>query len=157
LWSRILFFLLCTGCSVNPLYDGDSQSGEAQNFELDIIAEREGQKLRGYIMDSLRDLSFSGKRYRLTIQLARSETPFAFTTDGNARRLRISYTANVTLKNEKREVIFSRPISVHTSSNISSAQGGVVLSLYGHNNSALLRELSNRIIENIKVFLTHED
>jgi hypothetical protein len=121
-----------------------------------VIAERDGQKLRGFILDALRDLRFAKKKYRLTITMAYSEKPFAYSSDGNAKRLQLLYTANVLLRDGSGREIFSQPISVHAGSNISDACGEVTLILYGRNNSALLKELSNRIIENIKVFLIHE-
>jgi hypothetical protein len=126
-------------------------------MDVDIIAERDGQKLRGFILDSLRDLGLTHKKYRLTITLAYTEKPFAHSSDGNAKRVRLSYTADVILKNEKREIIFRQPISVFISSNISSTPGEVLLSLYGRNNNALLKELSSRIVESLRVFLSHED
>jgi hypothetical protein len=132
------------------------ESSETRRIHVDVIAERDGQKLRGFILNTLRDLRFAKKKYRLKITLLYTEKPFAYSTDGNAKRLRLSYTANVILKNENGDEIFSRPISVHTSSNIASAHGEVVLVLYGRNNNALLRELSGRIVENIKVFLESE-
>ena len=44
-------------------------------------------------------------------------------------------------------------ISVSTTYNIARAQGEVMLSLYGRINSALLKELARRIVENIKMNL----
>jgi hypothetical protein len=84
------------------------------------------------------------------------EKPFAFATDGNAKRVRSTYTADVVLKDEKGAVVFKRLISAFASSNISSAQGEVILSLYGRNSKSLLKELSSRIVESLKVFLAHE-
>jgi hypothetical protein len=127
-----------------------------QKIDVDVIAERDGQKLRSCILDLLRDLKFSDKRYRLTVVLKYEEKTFAIATDGNARRVQLSYTANVVLKNEKGEVVYSGLIPVYTSSNISSAQGEVVLSLYARNNGALLKELGNRVVESIRMFISRE-
>ena len=149
-----MFFFLCVGCSVKPLYNCKVPSDNQMN--VDVIAERDGQKLRGFIVDSLRDLGFTDKKYRLTITLTYVEKPFAHSTAGNANRVQLSYTANVIMKNEKREIVFRRPISVFTSNNISSASGEVLLSLYGRNNNTLLKELSCRIVESLRVFLSHE-
>jgi hypothetical protein len=149
--------LLCAGCSATPLYNGCGKSFDEKNIVVDVIAERSGQELRGFIQDALRDLNFASKKYRLTIKLAYVEKPFAFSTDGNANRVRQTYTADVVLKDEKGAVVFKRPISVSASANISSAQGEVVLSLYGRNSKALLKELSVRIVENLRVFAKYED
>jgi hypothetical protein len=140
---------------VSSLYEGSRKSSEKQNIDVDVIAERDGQQLRNYVVDLLRDLNFSDKKYRLTIQLTRVERAFAVATDGNARRVQLSYTANVVLKNEKGEAVGSWPVSVRSSSNISSLQGEVVFSLYARNNRVLLRELGVRIVENLRMF--HEN
>jgi hypothetical protein len=139
------------------LYEENPSIGNHGGVAVDVIAERDGQILRGYLMDSFRDLNFSKCRYRLTIQLSSLEKPFAFASDGNAKRLRLYYTADVTLKDSQQKTLFHKLINVSRSSNISSAQGEVVFSLYGRNSGILLKELSARIIENIKVFLSHEN
>jgi len=141
------------------LYDScDEETSTSADLEVDVIAERDGQKLRGFIMDSFRDLQLhANKKYRLSVRLEYVEKPCAFTTDGNAKRVRMSYIANLTLKNEKGECVFTHPVSISSSSNISSAQGEVVFSLYGRNNHALLKELGNRIVENVKVFVASEN
>jgi hypothetical protein len=135
----------------------NSETLLSTSIDVDIIAERDGQKLRKFILDSLRDLGFTSKKYRLMITLKYTEKLFAYVDDGTAKRVRSSYIADVILKNEKREILFKYPISVFTSVNISKAPGEVLLSLYGRNNNAMLKELSNRIIENLKVFLSNED
>jgi hypothetical protein len=127
------------------------------HIDVDVIAERDGQKLRRFILDALRNLRLAKKGYRLTITLDFSEKPFAHSSDGNAKRLRLSYRADVILKDEKGKEIFSQPISVHTGVNIAGAHREVILALYGRNNNALLRELSSRIVENIRVFLISEN
>jgi hypothetical protein len=124
---------------------------------VDVIAERDGQKLRGFILDALRDLRFTKNRYRLTITLAYNENTYAYSPDGNANRLQILYIANVILRDARGNEIFSQPISTHTNVNIADGHGEVLLALYGRNNSILLRELSNRIIQNIRVFLKNEN
>ncbi|MDR0753212.1 MAG: hypothetical protein LBE95_00900 [Holosporaceae bacterium] len=152
---RALIFLLCIGCSARPLYQSGDLS-DAQNIDVDIIAERDGQRLRGMILDSLRDVAVTSGKYRLTIGLSYTEKPFAYTTDGNAKRVQICYVADVILRDEKRIIIFRQPVSVYSNADISTDTGSVLLSLYGRNNIALLKELSVRIIENLKVFLSHE-
>jgi hypothetical protein len=124
--------------------------------EIDVIAERDGQKLRGFIADAARDLGVSRRRCRLTVKLTYSEKPFAMSAAGTATRVMISYVADVTLKGDGGQVIFSRPISVSAGSNIADARGEVILAMYGRNNSALLKELSDRIMENVRMFLADE-
>jgi hypothetical protein len=121
-----------------------------------VIAEREGQMLRRHLIDLFRDLQFSRRRYKLVVTLTSVEKPFAIASDGNAKRLKLSYCANVVLKNEK-DVVFMKSVSVSRSSNISNAQGEVVFSLYDRSSNALLKELGYRIAESIKVFLSNEN
>jgi hypothetical protein len=161
---KAVVFLLCVGCSVKPLYDDYKVEGCSScagsrgnpNIEVDVISERSGQELRGFIQDSLRDLDFAGRKYRLKIELTYVEKPFAYATDGTAKRIRSTYSADVVLKDEKGAVVFQRTVSVSFGSNVANAQGEVILSLYGRNNKAALRELAERIVESVKVFMTHE-
>jgi hypothetical protein len=156
---RIIFLLLCVGCSVKPLHDLDDCGAEtdASNISVDVIAERSGQQLRGFILDMLRDLKLSKKKYRLNIKLTYTEIPFAFATDGKAGRVKLTYLADVVLKDKNFNVVFQRPISAYTSGNISNSQGEVLLSMYARNSKTLLKELSFRIIESIKAFLIYEN
>jgi hypothetical protein len=155
--SRFFLFFFCVGCSVAPLYEENTVAEDGSCIAVSVIAERDGQILRRHLMDSFRDLHFSKRHCRLIIKLSSTEKPFAFGTDGNAKRLRLYYTADVTLKDSQQKMLFHKLISVSRSSNISSTYGEVVFSLYGRNSGALLRELSNRVVENIKVFLSYED
>lgn len=152
---RALIFLLCIGCSARPLYQNGDSDG-AQSIDVDVIAERDGQKLRGMILDSLRDVAITSGKYRLTVGLGYTEKLFAYATDGNAKRVQVCYVADVILRDKKGKIIFRRPVSVYSNVNIATDAGSILLSLHGRNNSALLKELSARIIENLKVFLSHE-
>lgn len=146
--------MLCTGCSITPLY----QTAESENcMEIDVIAEREGQKLRRYLKDSFRDLSFVNTRKKLSVTINKIEKPFAISDDGNAKRLLLTYVAHVVLKDHNNKVVYENNISTSISTNISNAQGEVLLSLYGNNNSSVLKELAYRITENIRMFLINED
>ncbi|MDR1375531.1 MAG: hypothetical protein LBJ45_01815 [Holosporaceae bacterium] len=153
------FFLLffCVGCSVAPLYEENHPQRSCCNVTIDIIAERDGQILRRYLMDAFRDLHFQKRQYSLTIKLSSIEKSFAFASDGNAKRLRLYYTADAILKDSQKKILFRKLMNVSRSSNISSVQGEVAFSLYGRNSGVLLKELSDRIVENIKVFLSHEE
>jgi hypothetical protein len=152
----LLFLQLSGGCTVRPLYDDGNRSGESP-LEVDVIAERDGQLLRGFIQDSLRDLCFVQKKYRLSVKLAYEEKPFAFATDGNAKRLQQSYIAHVVLKDAGGKEVVAHEVRVFTSRNISTAQGEVLLLQYGQQNSTLLRELSARIVESLKMFVETEN
>lgn len=126
------------------------------SITVDVIAEREGQMLRRHLSDMFRDLDFVKKKYFLTTKLSCTENPFAYADDGNAKRIQLIYKAHIVLQDEYRNPILERTVTATVSGNISNAQGEVVLSLYGRNNNAVLRELSARIVENIRVFLINE-
>jgi hypothetical protein len=149
------------GCSVRPLYQTSHETtGGTAGIDIDIIAEREGQKLRMYLVDTLRDISISPKlahrHLRLKIDLSSSEKQYAFSTDGNAKRVKFSYVAHVLLSNENRKNLLDRKISVSVGYNISHSQGEISLSIYGRNNETLLKELANKILENLKMVLENE-
>lgn len=149
-----LFFLL-VGCSVEPLYKDESQS-VFSDIDVDIIAERDGQKLRSHLMDAFRDIRFSKKKCRLSVNLVGYERAFAISNDGAAKRTLFTYDAHVTLRDNTSKVIFKRKISTSTSYNIANSHGEVTLSLYGRHNDALIKSLCARIVENIKMSLSHE-
>jgi hypothetical protein len=154
----LLCCILFSGCSVEPLYDKRNDSNDLLQvrdscIEVDIIAERDGQKLRNFLMDSLRDLNLTEKKYRLIIRLSDEEKAFAFATDGNAKRLRLSYIANVALVNQIGKEVFSQSVTVSSNSNIANAHGEVLLSLYRRNSTPLLKELSARIVESVRIAL----
>ncbi|MDR2795027.1 MAG: hypothetical protein LBB12_04590 [Holosporaceae bacterium] len=159
---KILIFLFLLGCSVRPLYQTGhgTAGGVASGIDVDVIAEREGQKLRAYLIDTLRDISISPKlahrHFRLKIDLSSSEKQYAFSTDGNAKRLKFSHVAHVVLQDENRKNLLDREISVYVGYNISHSQGEISLSIYGRNNETLLKELANKILENIKMVLENE-
>jgi hypothetical protein len=110
------------------------------------------------LIDKFRDLKFARKKCRLDVKLSGSERQFAISSDGNAKRVQFVYVADTTLlDSDNKSVIFHTPISVSTSYNISYSHGEVLLSLYGRHNDALLRELCDRIVENIKMALKNEN
>lgn len=156
MWYKTLFFLLCTGCLIRPLYDSSPASGGGAVF-VESISEREGQVLREYLQSGLDSLNVSKHRYVLSVDLNISEKAFAVAEDGNARRVFVIYSAHIDLKDENYDSVLKRTVTSTTSNNVSSAQGEVFLSLYGRNSNAVLKELSARIIENIKAFLLNEN
>lgn len=149
-----LALLVISGCSVRPLYDdATSCDGKPSSIKVDVIANRDGQKLRSYLIDYLRDINFTDRKLRLTVTLSTVEKSFALDNTGAAHRLLSTSTAKVILKDENKKVIMDKNISMSTSYNIARAQGEVMLSLYGRINSALLKELARRIVENIRINL----
>ncbi|GHT97643.1 hypothetical protein FACS1894126_2080 [Alphaproteobacteria bacterium] len=128
-------------------------------IDVDVIAEREGQKLRSYLLDTLRDIKISqksvDKHFRLKITLTSSEKKYAFSTDGNAKRILFSYVAHTQLLDENKNVLMNRDIYVSTGYNISHPHGEISLSIYGRNNEALIKELGYKILENVKMCLQH--
>lgn len=145
-----VFFLMLTGCVISPLYQNDNV-GESR-VHIDIIAERDGQQLRRYLKDNLRDIPFP-QEYRLTVTLKTIEKQFAEMTDESAQRVEIRHVAHVILRNQQKQIVFDGDITAASSNNISSGHGDVIFSLYGRNNRNLLKELSIRITEQLRVSL----
>lgn len=138
---------------MRPLYEDATSNRESSTIKVDVIPNRDGQKLRSYLLDYLRDVQFTQEKMRLSTALSLYEKAFALDSSGYAHRLLSTYTAHVTLRNSSRKIIMDRSVSVSTQYNIAQTQGEVMLSLYGKNNSGMLKELARRIVENIKMTL----
>ena len=148
---------------MHPLYDSPTPlnksigaQAEKAGVYVDVIAERDGQKLYGYLCDLIRDLDLWGDRapYRLTVSLSKNEVPYALDDGGNAQRLRVTFIAKVVLRDKQAAVILDTPITASITRNIASASGDILMSMYGSNNDSLIKELAFRIIENVKISLT---
>lgn len=122
-----------------------------------MIAGRYGQMLYGYLVDSVRDLNLANGKYRLTVTLFTKEIPYAFADDGNAQRMKTILTAKVILKNLENEIVLDTLVSVSATKNIASSQGDVLLSMYNSVNDLVMKNLSERIIENIKLKMISEN
>lgn len=142
---------MCCGCSVRPLHELRTESGYQNNIYVDVIAGKNGQILRGYLQDLIRDLDVSNERHILSITLTENEVPYALADDCNAQRLKINLNANISLKNSEGKEVISTFVSESTTRNVASAQGDVLLSMYDKVNSSVLKNLAFRIIENLKV------
>ena len=149
----IICFLFCGGCSIQPLYELRTESDYHNNIRVNVIAGKNGQRLRGYLQDLIRDLDISDENYVLSVTLTEKEIPYALADDCNAQRLRINLIAKFVLKNLKGNEIVSASISESTTRNIASAQGDVLLSMYDKVNGSMLKNLAFRIVENLKVAL----
>ena len=93
------------------------------------------------------------KPYTMSIKLSGKEKQFAFTQDGNASREVFSYTADVTLIDSSKKVVLHKIVESSTEYNVSHTQGTIMLSLYGRNSDALIKELGDKIIENLRMNL----
>lgn len=153
MWYRLSILLLCCGCSIRPLHELRTDSEYQNDIYVDVIAGRNGQMLRGYLQDLIRDLDISKEKYTLTVSLIENEIPYALADDCNAQRLRINLNANVILKNSEGKEVVSTSVFESTTRNVASAQGDVLLSMYNKVNGSVLKNLAFRIIENLKVAL----
>ena len=153
MWYRLGVFLLCCGCSIHPLYEFKASSEYQNNIYVDVIPGKNGQMLRGYLQDLIRDLSISKEKYTLTISLTENEIPYALADDCNARRKKFNFIANISLKNSEGKKIVSTSVSESTTRNVASAQGDVLLSMYDKVDGSVFKNLAFRIIENLKVAL----
>lgn len=156
-----------SGCTVRPLYDDDelsvnlesnsksknnTNSTDYGNIAISPIPNRDGQKLRSYLRDHLRNVR-SSKMY-LKVDLDLKEKSFALDSSGGAHRILATYNAHVILSQyDNKKNVMERTFSVSNTYNIARAQGEVMLSLYGRNDFVLLKELARRICEGIKMSL----
>lgn len=153
MWYRLGIFLLCCGCSVRPLHEFRTESEYQSNIYVNVIAGKNGQMLRGYLLDLIRDLDISNEKYVLSVNLKENRIPYALADDCNAQRLKINLVANVVLKNLEGKSVVTTSVSGSTTRNIANAQGDVLLSMYDGVNGAVLKDLAFRIVENLKVAL----
>lgn len=160
-FKNFIFFamvIFLAGCSVSPLYDDETRAHEpSKNIKVGVIAGREGQKLRGFLIDMFRDVSYGRNQYELQINLTRGEDTYAINEFGNATRVMFSYTASVMFSElVTRKVLLKRDFKVYNSYNISD-QGDVILVIYGNLNVALLKELAGQISENVKIAISQNE
>lgn len=149
-----VLFLIIVGCTVSPLYQ--QKGSDESHICVDVIAERDGQQLRRYLKNNLRDIPLSSQEYRLTVTLKTIEKQFAEMTDESAQRVEIRHIAHVILRNSQKQTVFEDDVVATSSNNISSGHGDVIFSLYGRNNRNLLKELSTRITECIRMRMEND-
>lgn len=154
-YLSVVILLYCVGCSVAPLYN-NSSDGKPSKIYVDVIAERDGQQLRRYLKSDIRDLNITRRAYRLVVTLRTDHKYFAEMTDESTQRVEIRHIAHVVLRDGANKVAFEKDFIATTSNNISSGHGDVIFSLYGRNNRNLLKELSTRIVEGIRIFTSNE-
>lgn len=153
MWYRLGIFLLCCGCSVRPLHEFRTESEYQNNIYVDVIAGKNGQMLRGYLQDLIRDLDISDEKYILSVNLQEKRISYALADDCNAQRVKINLIANIVLKNAEGTDVVVTSVTGSTTRNIANAQGDVLLSMYDGVNGATLKDLAFRIVENLKVAL----
>lgn len=153
MWYRLGIFLLCCGCSVRPLHEFRTESEYQNNIHVDVIAEKNGQMLRGYLQDLIRDLDVSDEKYVLSVNLQEKRIPYALADDCNAQRVKINLIANIVLKNAEGKNVVVTSVTGSTTRNIANAQGDVLLSMYDGVGGAVLKDLAFRIVENLKIAL----
>ncbi|MBO7454203.1 MAG: hypothetical protein J6T91_02365 [Alphaproteobacteria bacterium] len=153
MWYRLGIFLLCCGCSVRPLHEFRTESEYQNNIHVDVIAEKNGQMLRGYLQDLIRDLDVSDEKYVLSVNLQEKRIPYALADDCNAQRVKVNLIANIVLKNAEGKNVVVTSVTGSTTRNIANAQGDVLLSMYDGVGDAVLKDLAFRIVENLKIAL----
>jgi hypothetical protein len=147
--------LILTACSIVPLYENDDKESSSSIY-VDVISGRDGQMLREFLTDFLRDIKIADKKYRLTITLACKGVAFAMSTAGGCKRLKREFTAKTVLKDHMGKILLDRSIRVFSSHNAASARATVIRSMYNNDETPVLKELSYRIMEQVRVFLINE-
>ncbi len=123
-WSRrtlLALSLVLAGCGFQPLY-GTTSSGSAMSEELalvdvGIIADREGQQLRSFLMERLNP---SGEAvepiYRLVVDLSEDRAAFAVQDDDTITRFNLNVTANFLLLDRATDDLLMQRRSTATAS-----------------------------------------
>lgn len=150
----IILFLFSFGCSFSPLYSGSGDDNNNKNIKVGVIvAGKDGQKLRGFLIDAFRDILISKKNYNLEVELRKEEKTYALNEWGNATRVMFFYIAQIKfLDSLSHKVLLEKELQVYNTYNISD-RGDVLLAMYGNMNVGLLKELASKIAENIKMVI----
>ncbi len=91
--------VLLAGCGFRPLYargetDGASVNRHLAATTIELIADRQGQQLRNFLLDAMNPRGEPLRpRYRLTISLGESLQELALRRDETATRARVIMTA----------------------------------------------------------------
>ena len=145
--------LLCS-CEITPLYNDNNEA--IGTISVDIINGRDGQQLRKMLQEGVNDLNISRQNYVMSVTLSVINKNFAEMTDANPQRVEQQYIADIELKNIEKRTVLKKRFITSSSGNVASGHGDVIFSLYGQHNRKILKELSNRIIEGLKVALSYE-
>jgi hypothetical protein len=150
--------MIVTACSVRPLYDDDHlrQKYDDAGITVGVIPERDGQRLRSYLVDLFRDLPIADGKYLLDVRLNCIEKSYAYGEDGYAKRQFFTHVADINLMDNDRKTLLQKQVKIFGSHNISRGQWGIEVSLYGRHNSNAMKELAYKIVEEIRVFLSGE-
>ncbi|MEN8236065.1 MAG: hypothetical protein ABFQ95_00720 [Pseudomonadota bacterium] len=94
-------FFLLVGCGFQPLYSPEgagSINEQLQAIRVDIIADRSGQQLRNYLLDTMTP---KGKKcpsvYRLKVELSENIRRLGFRRDNTPRHSELTVTADIKL------------------------------------------------------------
>lgn len=155
MWYKLLCLLLCCSCSIRPLHK-EVEGDRRDSIYVDVIAERDGQLLRRYLRDIIRDWCLVGEGYHLNVRLSTFEQGFSPTVNDNMQRRKVTYRAYVVLTDHDKKVLLSKQCEVASSYNIASAQGSAIYAMYGRSNRDAIYELSLRIGEMVRMVLQHE-
>ncbi len=112
--------LLVSGCGFHPLYaptEDMAMNDDLQHIQIDVIANRAGQKLRNFLMDTITPKGVQKPvKYRLKIALTESFIRLGFRKDSTARHTELIIQAQLdlvdvatakTILSEKRQVVSS--------------------------------------------------
>ena len=110
--SLFSFLLLITlsGCGFEPLYAPQGESftmAQMKDVHVDIIADRPGQVLRNFLLDTMTEKNHADTRYTLEVILNESIRKLGFRKDGTARHEEMLIRARFKLiDNTNNKVVF---------------------------------------------------
>ncbi len=98
----LLFAVALAGCGFQPMYapvsDG-STSPKLEQVKVDVIADRSGQILRNYLLDSMTAENSVSNKYLLRVTLVETTRKLAYRRDETPRHEEITINASINLEN----------------------------------------------------------
>lgn len=93
-----------SACGFQPLYTlgkDDSTTASLQQVKVDVIADRPGQILRNYLLESLPSERGGSSKYILSVSLSETSRKLGFRQDKTPRHSEILITAGISLRNNE--------------------------------------------------------
>lgn len=149
--SRWFFaLLLCTGCSITPLYDHINDDSCGRRAKISVIHGRDGQILRAELDRLVKSFPNSLSGYTIHIELERMQEPIAYDVYGSANMLVTQYVADVTVNDtDKHKLIVHDKFEVSDEIGISDSPGEIISSIYIDNDKSMLKKLAYNIFSRL--------
>lgn len=113
--SSLVFLATLCGCGFEPLYapkHKETVLAQLEHVKVDVIANRSGQILRTFLLDTMTEESHGDNRYILRVKLNESIRKLGFRRDGTSRHEEILIKATFQLEDlVTKKVVYTDTLS----------------------------------------------